>query len=108
VVIRRFAAVVRDACRQSDFAGRVGGDEFAALLPETSMAGAKEAARRIIDACRALEISTPSGCVKVSCSLGVAETIPADHSVEDVLKRADSALYEAKRSGRDAWRWSPA
>ena len=107
-VIRQFAGVLRVVCRQSDFAGRVGGEEFAVLLPETPMAGAEECARRIVTACRGLDISTPKGNVKFTCSVGVTEATEIDATVEEMLRRADSALDEAKRGGRDGWRSSSA
>jgi two-component system, chemotaxis family, response regulator WspR len=106
-VIRQFARVLRDACRQSDVAGRIGGEEFAMLLPETPAGGAKEVARRIVAACRELDISTPAGHVRCSCSVGVAEATEVDGTIEGVLRRADSALYDAKQAGRDGWSSSP-
>lgn len=103
-VIRQFASVLRAASRQSDSAGRVGGEEFAVVLPETPITGAEEVARRIVTACRVVDIATPTGHVKFSCSVGVAEATETDGSVEDMIRRADSALYEAKRAGRDGWK----
>jgi two-component system chemotaxis family response regulator WspR len=103
-VLRGFAGVLRAVCRESDLAGRVGGEEFAVMLPETSAGGAQDTARRIVEACRSLEVVTPLGRVNVSCSIGVAAAIPGATSVEDVLREADAALYDAKRSGRDTWK----
>lgn len=105
-VIQQFARVLRVACRETDVAGRVGGEEFAVLLPETSTIGAEEVARRIVAACRTLEIGTPVGVVKCSCSIGMAHATEIDRTVEDALRRADAALYEAKRAGRGRWRSS--
>jgi len=104
-VLRQFASVLRAASvRQSDFAGRLGGEEFGVVLPETPVAGAEEVARRIVTTCRDLDIPTPTGHVKFSCSIGVADATETDASVEDVMRRADSALYETKRGGRDGWK----
>jgi two-component system chemotaxis family response regulator WspR len=103
-VLRQFASVLRAACRHSDTAGRIGGEEFAMVLPETPAEGAEEVARRIVDACRGLDVSTPAGSVKFTCSVGIAEITGADGTVEEVLRRADMALYEAKRGGRNGWR----
>jgi two-component system chemotaxis family response regulator WspR len=103
-VIRRFATVLRTVCRESDLPGRIGGEEFAVMLPETSMSGAEEAARRVVVACREATVPIPTGHVTFTCSLGVAEAIDADTSVDDMLRRGDAALYEAKRGGRDGWR----
>ena len=57
-VLRRFAGSLRAAVRGSDVAGRIGGEEFAVMLPETPIGGAEEIARRIVTACRGLDIST--------------------------------------------------
>ena len=103
-VIRQFARVLRTVCRASDFAGRVGGEEFAVLLPETALEGAEGVARRIVIACRHVEVTTASGPLTFSCSIGVTATVEQDVAVEDVLRRADAALYETKRGGRDGWR----
>ena len=105
-VIRRFAQVLGAAGRQSDVAGRIGGEEFAMLLPETRAGGASEVARRIVAACRGLTISTAAGQVTFSCSVGVAEASEADGTLEGAMRRADAALYDAKRAGRDGWRLS--
>jgi len=105
-VLKQFAAVLKLALRSSDLAGRIGGEEFAVLLPETPTDGVQMVARRIVERCRDLEVTTPSGHVKVSCSIGVAEALPEDHTFEDTLRRADRALYSAKEGGRD--RWAPA
>ena len=103
-VIRQFATVLRGLGRESDLPGRIGGEEFAVLLPETPKAGAEEVARRIVAACRNLTVATPTGPVTFTCSLGIAEVIDSDATCEDVLRRGDAALYEAKRGGRDGWR----
>jgi two-component system chemotaxis family response regulator WspR len=103
-VIRQFAGVLRAMGRESDLPGRIGGEEFAVLLPETPIAGAEEVARRVVAACRDLTIPAPTGHVKFTCSLGVAEAGGIDGTVDDLLRRADAALYEAKRGGRDGWR----
>ena len=90
--------------RDSDLPGRLGGEEFAVLLPGTPMAGAEEVARRVVAACRTTHVPIPTGQVTFTCSLGVAEAIEIDSTVEDTLRRGDAALYEAKRGGRDGWR----
>jgi len=103
-VIRRFAGVLREVGRDSDLPGRIGGEEFAVLLPETPLAGAEEVARRVVAACRAVSVPIPTGQVTFTCSLGVAEAIEIDGTCDDLLRRGDAALYEAKRGGRDGWR----
>jgi two-component system cell cycle response regulator len=100
-VLMRFADILRQQCRGSDLAGRVGGEEFAMLLPETPIRAAQEVAHRIVESCHRIAIPTPTGQVTFSCSIGVTETTPADNTIEGTLRRADAALYQAKRNGRD-------
>ena len=103
-LLRRFADMLRAECRSSDIIGRLGGEEFALIAPETSLSAAQRVAERIREACRRLVVAVPAGEVRCSCSIGVSETAPDDDGIERVLQRADAALYEAKRSGRDCWK----
>jgi diguanylate cyclase (GGDEF)-like protein len=84
-------------------AGRYGGEEFVALLPDADMAGALNVAARICAAVADLgmpHVGSPLGCVTVS--IGIAVVFPAHGEREALLvKQADEALYEAKRSGRN-------
>jgi two-component system cell cycle response regulator len=102
-VLVQFGTMLRQACRQSDVIGRLGGEEFAVLLPETPSEAAQHLATRITEACRALLVDAAAGDVRCSCSLGVTEVRPDDESLDSVLTRADQALYAAKRAGRNQW-----
>jgi two-component system, chemotaxis family, response regulator WspR len=102
-VLTTFATVLREASRDIDVAGRIGGEEFVMLLPETTAGGAQEVAHRIIEACRLSSASSVAARITFSCSIGVTEALPQDKTCEDVLKRADLALYDAKHQGRDRW-----
>jgi diguanylate cyclase (GGDEF)-like protein len=104
MLLRRFSDMLRAECRHSDIIGRLGGEEFALLAPETSIASAQTVADRILEACRRLVLVLPAGEVRCTCSIGVSETVANDDGVERVLRRADAALYEAKRSGRNCRR----
>ena len=104
MLLRRFSDTLRAECRHSDIIGRLGGEEFALLAPETSLAAAQTIADRILNACRRLVVVLPAGEVRCSCSIGMSESVPTDDGVERVLRRADAALYDAKRSGRNCWR----
>jgi diguanylate cyclase (GGDEF)-like protein len=104
LLLQRFADMLRAECRDSDVIGRLGGEEFAVLAPETSLAAAERMAERIRAACRRLSVAVPAGEVRCSCSIGVSETEANDNGIERVLQRADAALYDAKRGGRDCWR----
>jgi two-component system cell cycle response regulator len=102
-VLRGFADLLMGESRQSDIVGRLGGEEFALLVPETPQAAAQHLAGRIRDGCRDLVVDSASGPVRCTCSIGISEFAPTDDSVESALRRADAALYEAKRQGRDRW-----
>ena len=99
-----FADMLRAECRQSDIVGRVGGEEFTLLAPETSIEDAERIAGRIGAACRNLVVPAPAGDVRCTCSIGISEVTAEDHDIDSVMRRADAALYEAKRSGRDRWK----
>jgi diguanylate cyclase (GGDEF)-like protein len=96
--IRRIGRVLREGTRGIDLAARIGGEEFAVLLVETSQGGALEVAERLWLAIKALE--TPSGG-RITASFGVAECPTDAQTGSGILKAADVALYEAKRNGRD-------
>ncbi|WP_162141259.1 GGDEF domain-containing response regulator [Paucidesulfovibrio longus] len=100
-VLRRISDTVRKALRQSDLFARIGGEEFVVLAPGTDGRGAQELAERIREAIEDLRIPLNKGELRVTASLGVAEAASSDRSVEDLLRRADLALYEAKQQGRN-------
>jgi two-component system cell cycle response regulator len=101
-VLKKFGQVLHHECRDSDVVGRLGGEEFAVLLPQCSLRAASEVGSRIIAHCRTAEVETPQGTVKFTCSIGVTELVESDAALEDVLERADAAMYQAKRNGRNA------
>jgi diguanylate cyclase (GGDEF)-like protein len=103
ILLQRFAEMARRECRQSDIVGRFGGEEFVVVLPETDLSAGQHLAKRLTEGCRALTVPTSAGIVRSSCSIGVTQLRSDDDNVESVLRRADTALYEAKRAGRDRW-----
>ena len=96
--IRRISRVLREGTRGIDLAARIGGEEFAVLLVETSQSVGLEVAERLRLAIKGLE--TPSGG-RITASFGVAECPTDAQTASGILKAADVALYEAKRNGRD-------
>jgi diguanylate cyclase (GGDEF)-like protein len=96
--IRRLSKVLREGTRGIDLAARIGGEEFAVLLVETSKEGGFEVAERLRAAIKVLEIPSAR---RITASFGVAECPTDAQTAADVLKAADVALYEAKRNGRD-------
>ncbi|MET0383654.1 MAG: diguanylate cyclase [Burkholderiaceae bacterium] len=92
------AGELRAQLRESDMVARIGGEEFAVLLPHTDGAGALRVAEKIVEAMRSLEIPVV-GHVTVSC--GAAEIAMPGGDAAEALERADRALYRAKHGGRD-------
>ncbi len=97
-LLQALAQLLRQCVRQTDLPGRLGGDEFCIVLPETSRHGARVVAERIRAQCEATLRAADSG---VTVSLGIAEIDPEYATVEDWLNAADAALYHAKENGRN-------
>ena len=100
-VIRRIADTLRAVARDSDIAGRYGGEEFAVILPDTDADGALRFAERLRTAVAALDIEHEDGVLHCSVSLGVALLEPTVAGPEQWLERADQALYRSKHDGRN-------
>jgi diguanylate cyclase (GGDEF)-like protein len=91
-----------ETVRFSDIPGRYGGEEFTLLLPETRAEGAKTVAERIRQQLKDETFRSPEGeTFQVSCSIGIATLNGDIERAEDLVNRADEALYDAKDSGRD-------
>jgi diguanylate cyclase (GGDEF)-like protein len=95
------AAVCQGALRQVDRLSRVGGEEFVALLPGSSAADAMLVAERLRVEVSALALDELAPGLTITISLGVTELRPSDRSLDQLLRRADRALYEAKKQGRN-------
>jgi diguanylate cyclase (GGDEF)-like protein len=101
-VLRVTAGVLWAACRDVDLAARLGGEEFALLLPETRPEGAASVAERIRGEIEAGRHRAPDGEeFQVTASLGVASLKGGGKTGEELLQAADEALYAAKRQGRN-------
>ncbi|MGE5517532.1 MAG: diguanylate cyclase [Bacteroidota bacterium] len=106
-ILVRLSALAQACVRATDSFGRLGGEEFAILLPETEGTRAAEVAERLLAAVRAAEVIGDNGAViRFTISIGVAELTPDTTDIDDLLRRSDRALYRAKSQGRD--RWCPA
>ena len=103
--LRAITALCSEVLREEDAFGRLGGEEFAVMLPETEAIHALEVAERMrsLIAGLAIEVNSESGAaiLKTTCSFGVAMLNGADTNHEQLLARADKALYEAKQTGRN-------
>jgi len=101
LVLRNFGECLMATLREADLAGRIGGEEFLMVLPETELSGARPFAERLRRTLAANPVRLPSGPVTVTCSLGIAERTATDLEPGQLLARADAALYRAKAAGRD-------
>ena len=99
--LRATAAALRKAARAADTPGRLGGEEFAVLLPETNAAEALVVAERIRHDVKAIEVTHEGATVRFTTSIGIAECTAGIEGIDALLHEADEALYEAKEGGRD-------
>lgn len=98
-VLRAVAGVLVENTRVEDVVTRYGGEEFVMLTPGVSLEGALSLAERLRVGIERVEVRRVAGTVRVTCSVGVAE-YDSDAPTE-LLRRADAAMYEAKRTGRN-------
>ncbi|MGZ9234374.1 MAG: diguanylate cyclase [Anaerolineales bacterium] len=101
LVLRNLSLVIMEQKRAQDTFGRLGGEEFGLLLPETNLEQAKIVAERIQMAWQQTPSTVDDKIIHSTVSIGVAEAGPADKSFEDVLRRADRLMYKAKEAGRN-------
>jgi diguanylate cyclase (GGDEF)-like protein len=107
-VLADLARLCQHHMREVDLLGRYGGEEFVVLLPETSLEGATQAAERLRRAVAEAVYKTGRGDINITISVGVAILPARFDSLTELIDQADSALYSAKRSGRNTISvWSP-
>lgn len=102
-VIQRMAQILQEGIRTPDLAARIGGDEFALLLVETNASRGFEVADRLRQTIKATDFPTVGfETIRITVSFGIVESPADEQTTAELLgRRADAALYEAKRQGRD-------
>lgn len=100
-VLKALCESAQSALRQVDLFARIGGEEFAVLVPDTNLDSAFLLAERLRLKAAALGVAEGPDSISFTLSAGVSSLMPEDASAEDALKRADSALYRAKQAGRN-------
>jgi diguanylate cyclase (GGDEF)-like protein/PAS domain S-box-containing protein len=101
-VLKKLAEVCREVLRDVDIIGRVGGEEFAILLPETDRAEGANVAERLRVAIANARIPMESGLpIQLTVSIGVSSLLGKDDNLDVLSSQADKALYEAKKTGRN-------
>jgi diguanylate cyclase (GGDEF)-like protein/PAS domain S-box-containing protein len=101
LVLRILTQRIQDAIREIDVLARYGGEEFVVLLPETNCEAAVKLAERLRNLAGRTSIPTEHGDVIVTISLGIAEINPETQDFMALIARADAAMYDAKKAGRD-------
>lgn len=100
-VLKNFASVAKSPLRITDLFARIGGEEFAVLLPNTAINGAKAVAERILEEVRKSSVENTVDPIKYTVSIGVSEFNGETDTLAALMQRADAALYRAKESGRN-------
>jgi diguanylate cyclase (GGDEF)-like protein len=102
-ILKAVADVTAEVKRITDISARIGGEEFALLLPETDQTGAVSIAQRLRQSIAKISVpETLEKKIQVTASVGVATVSAGSEDIENVLNNADEALYKAKHSGRNA------
>ncbi|PTB87495.1 hypothetical protein C9939_00965 [Pseudidiomarina aestuarii] len=103
IVLQELAKMLKSNTRETDIAGRIGGEEFAIVSPDISPEGLNRLARRILLKTRMLTIDSEEGEVSPTVSIGMVHVPKSDthHDIIELMSKADDALYRAKEAGRD-------
>ena len=101
VVLKKVADLGMSGIRGGDIFTRYGGEEFACILPDTALPGARIVAERLLQSVAETEYQYRDYIMRTTISLGISELDPNKDSIESLIRRTDEALYEAKRSGRN-------
>jgi diguanylate cyclase (GGDEF)-like protein/PAS domain S-box-containing protein len=100
-VLNHFVHTAQQTMRRSDVIGRIGGEEFAILLPGDGIYGAREVAERLRRTFETSPTRIGNTLMRVTVSIGITELLSTDVGAEEPLRRADEALYAAKAAGRN-------
>ena len=107
-VLIRLSELLRRCLRETDKLGRIGGEEFAVILPETKREQTAWLAERLLSTVRTSAIGIGTSVpLQITVSIGIATLTPQTADIDGLLKQADVALYQAKAAGRDRWSISP-
>jgi diguanylate cyclase (GGDEF)-like protein len=100
-VLKELARIVQQRVRRDEVFARYGGEEFALILPETPLEGAISLAETLRQRVEEHLFTFQADNIKVTISIGAAQLVESDKAANDLIKRADELLYQAKRGGRN-------
>ncbi len=102
IVLKELGLILSENCRHFDEVSRIGGEEFSVLLPDCAYPRAMQIAERIKDAVKIHTFTLSTGVkIHITISIGVASYPETIQDIEKLMEKADTALYAAKRSGRN-------
>jgi diguanylate cyclase (GGDEF)-like protein/PAS domain S-box-containing protein len=101
VIIKGVAGICQESLRDTDIIGRIGGEEFAALLIESSLEDSLIVAKRLKKNIESHAFRFEDKEIRCTISIGISGLIPEEDTLEAIMKRTDAALYEAKKAGRN-------
>lgn len=101
LVLRQVGNLMRECARTEDIVGRLGGEEFVVICPNTNLPSAMRLAERLRKSVASHAFANGKEVLNVTVSIGASESMPKLKHCDDVLRRADAALYRAKHNGRD-------
>ena len=100
-LLKQIAEAIRRACRSQDFTARVGGDEFAVVLADCSVIGARKVAEHIVESISGVTFSWQGRSYDIGASIGITAITSRSPNLTEVMNQADSACYAAKAAGRN-------
>lgn len=100
-ILKAFAYTITDNLRENDIFGRLGGEEFAILLPDTDLDGSAQVAEKVRAGVAAMRVQSDNHTIGITTSVGVAMLSASEKRPDGALARADAALYRAKQGGRN-------
>ena len=102
-ILQKFSRMIQNNLRKTDTAYRYGGEEFAIIFPGTSLEGAEKVANRIRVELSVFAFANESSKkrIRATASFGITSSSSPDTCIEDIIKRADKALYKAKKTGKN-------
>ncbi|MBZ0256519.1 GGDEF domain-containing protein, partial [bacterium] len=101
IVLKQIGNTCLQTLRDFDLFGRIGGEEFAVLLVESNREQADSVAQRLLNAIKNQEVEDGLSTIKTTASIGMSMLSPEDKHFEELLQRADQAMYQAKNKGRN-------
>ncbi|MES9993831.1 MAG: GGDEF domain-containing protein [Candidatus Thiodiazotropha sp.] len=101
IVLEEVAAILKNSVRESDIVGRMGGEEFAFLLSETDLDSAFQTIERLREDIQAIDFSKYDLDIRITSSFGIVSCEEHRESIDELLKKADASLYEAKNLGKN-------